>query len=162
MPIPKRLLFTVIVFWANLNTFGDALAQTPQQNLKRLTVFTGSCRLELLAGFFPCDPRVIYVELNNGRAFLTFSKENNSFTVSGGRDRQPNLENFYQALDTIRTATSDVISAEDNQMEGECHFTLNKLATKFYSIRCDIYNRAKGSIYKFYLENIIKFNKKAF
>jgi hypothetical protein len=39
-------------------------------------------------------------------------------------------------------------------MEGECHFRMNKEATRFYDIQCDVYNRTKGSIYNFYLENI--------
>jgi hypothetical protein len=52
--------------------------------------------------------------------------------------------------------------AVDRDMEGECHFRLNKSATKFYDIKCDVYNRAKGSMYNFYLNKIIRFNRKTF
>ena len=34
--------------------------------------------------------------------------------------------------------------------------TMNKAATKFFFVKCDIYNRAKGTTYNFYLENITK------
>jgi hypothetical protein len=50
----------------------------------------------------------------------------------------------------------------DDGMEGECHFQMNKTATNFYSIKCDIYNRAKGTLYNFYLEKITKTDRKEF
>ena len=50
----------------------------------------------------------------------------------------------------------------DGGMEGECHFNLNEDATKFFYIKCDVYNRKKGSYYKFYLENIHNFERKTF
>jgi hypothetical protein len=52
--------------------------------------------------------------------------------------------------------------AVDHNMEGECHFRMNKSATRFFDIKCDIYNRAKRPIYNFYLEKIQKFDRKVF
>jgi hypothetical protein len=112
-------------------------------------------------GFFPCDEKVSYVQLQNGRSLLSFVKEDTVFTVSGGKDRQPNLENYYLTIDTIRMRQGNGQEAEDHGMEGECHFRLNKAATKFFDISCDVYNRAKGSMYNFYLEKIRKFDRKA-
>ncbi|MBP9664972.1 MAG: hypothetical protein KBD94_10140 [Pyrinomonadaceae bacterium] len=44
----------------------------------------------------------------------------------------------------------------DDGMEGECHFRISKSGKIFYFVKCDIYNRAKGTMYNFYLENITK------
>jgi hypothetical protein len=51
--------------------------------------------------------------------------------------------------------------AVDHGMEGECHFSLNKEATVFHSIECDVYNRAKGSMYNLHLESISKTDHKS-
>ncbi len=51
---------------------------------------------------------------------------------------------------------------EDHGMEGECHFNLNKQGTVFYFVRCDVYNRAKGTLYNFYFEKISTTNHKSF
>ena len=47
-------------------------------------------------------------------------------------------------------------------MEGECHFRLNRSASKFYSIRCDVYNRKVGFAWNFYLDSIESFDRKTF
>ena len=134
-----------------------------QQELpRRMTFFEGRCRMQLVADFLPCQPKTLFAELRNGRAFLTFFAGKHSWTVSGSGDRQPNLENYYHSIDTIRMLEGSKHVGEDRQMEGECHFRLNKQATKFFWIRCDVYNRGKGSHYKFYFEPIIKFEKKDF
>lgn len=52
--------------------------------------------------------------------------------------------------------------SEDNDMEGECHFPLNKEASKFFSVKCDIYNRRKSLNYNFFLESITSFDRQAF
>jgi hypothetical protein len=51
---------------------------------------------------------------------------------------------------------------EDSGMEGECHFHMNKEASKFFYIKCDVYNRSKGTLYNFYLEDIKSFSREAF
>lgn len=127
---------------------------------QNLAVFTGQCRLQLVVGFFPCDEKVAYVQLANGRSLISFVKGDTMFTVSGGNDRQPNLENYYLSIDTIPMKRGSGEQTEDHGMEGECHFRMNKEATKFFEIKCDVYNRAKGSIYNFYLEKIRKFDRK--
>jgi hypothetical protein len=123
-------------------------------NVKNLAVFTGQCRLQIVQGFFPCNPKVAYAQLANGRSLLTFQKDATVFTLSGGSDRQPNLQNYYLSIDTLRLNRGKRQEAEDRGMEGECHFSLNNDATVFYYVKCDVYNRAKGSMYNFYLEHI--------
>ncbi len=129
---------------------------------QRIVVYDGDCKLQLVKGFFPCDNKVIYTLLKNGRTLIAFMKGNDMFTVVGGADRQPNLENYYVSLDKFIINKGEKVVATDTNMEGECHFRMNKDATIFYSIKCDIYNRQKGTLYNFYLENIRDFNRKEF
>lgn len=129
---------------------------------QRIVVYSGDCKFQLVKGFFPCDNKVVYTLLKNGRTLIAFMKEEDMFTVVGGADRQPNLENYYVSLDKLIINKGETVVATDPNMEGECHFRMNKDATKFYSIKCDIYNRSKGTLYNFYLENIQKFSRKEF
>jgi hypothetical protein len=105
---------------------------------------------------------VAWAELKNGRSLLTFITGNTLFFLSCGKDRQPNLENYYLSVDTLRMKLDSGRTAEDHNMEGECHLQLNNQATKFYNIRCDIYDRARKLGYNFYLEHIKKFDRKIF
>jgi hypothetical protein len=130
--------------------------------IKDITIFAGQCRLQIVSGFFPCEEKVIFTQLRNGRSVLTFVRDKTVLQVSGGRDRQPNLENYYLSIDTFALKIPDREEAVDRGMEGECHFRLNKDATKFFFVKCDIYNRQKGSKYNLYLENIRKTDHKAF
>jgi hypothetical protein len=120
-------------------------------------VLTGQCRFQLIRGFSACDSKVMFARLANGRSLVTFVKDQTiMFTLSGGPDRQPNLENYFLGIDTFRITKGNDDEVVDNAMEGECHFHMNKTATKFFFVKCDIYNRAKGTIYNFYLKNITK------
>jgi hypothetical protein len=155
-PEKVRLKKAIMVFlYAALTSDIEAMAQ--DVGVKRITSFEGTCRMQLVQGMLPCDSKVAWVELRNGRSFLTFTKGGYSFTVSGGNDRQPNLENYFQSIDTLRMLKSGNLEAEDSGMEGECHHRLGKDAKRFFFIRCDVYNRSKGHIYKFHLENIRNF-----
>lgn len=127
--------------------------------IKNLAVFNGDCQLQIVSGFFACDPKVAYKQLRNGRSLIVFMVGDAMFTLSGGRDRQPNLENFYLGIDRLRMERKGQTPTEDGSMEGECHFRLNADASKFFFIKCDIYNRSKGSQYAFYLENIRSFSR---
>lgn len=137
---------------------------TTESSGDHFAALTGKCRFQLIEGFFPCDSKVAFIQLANGRSLLTFIKRENGkeilFTLSGGSDRQPNLENYYLSIDTFRIKNGDDDEIGDDGMEGECHFHMNKTATNFYSVKCDIYNRAKATLYNFYLENITKTDHK--
>jgi hypothetical protein len=131
----------------------------PKIPLKAVTAFTGRCRFQLVAGFLPCDAKVAWFELKNGRSMLAFFNGNNKFFLSGGKDRQPNLEDYYLSIDTLGIQLKghdDQVA--DHGMEGECHFRMNKTATRFF----EIYNRAKGTMYNFYVDKIQKVSRKAF
>jgi hypothetical protein len=152
---PKQSV--VLKKFPNRNKFKDSDAVPKSEKIdgvKNHTVFTGTCRLQIVEGFFPCDGKVVFFELDNGRSFITFIKDGSIFMVAGGPDRQPNLNNYYLAIDTFRITKNGNLTAEDKNMEGECHFELSDDASEFFSVKCDVYNREKGAIFKLYLEDI--------
>src|SRR5271165_1137596 len=126
--------------------------------VKALTFFSGNCRMQIVRSFLPCKGAVMWGEYTTGRASITFFKENISFSMSGAGDRQPNLENYFQSIDRIRIMDRETLKAE-SPMEGECHFNLNQNATQFYFVHCDVYNRQKGLMFNFHLDNISKFER---
>ncbi|MBA4121323.1 MAG: hypothetical protein H0X72_02520 [Acidobacteria bacterium] len=143
----------------------SAQEKTPAETSgNHFAALTGKCRFQLIEGFFPCNSKVAFVQSANGRSLITFIKREKGreilFTLSGGSDRQPNLENYYLSIDTFRMKNGDDDEVGDDGMEGECHFRMNKTATNFFSVKCDVYNRAKGTLYNFYLENITKTDHK--
>ena len=154
----RHLAFAVL-FCLGAGVIPSNFANAQQELPKRLTAFEGKCRFQRVDKILPCEPKLLFVELRNGRAFITIFAEGYSWTLSGAGDRQPNLENYYQSIDTVRLMEGRERKSEDKGMEGECHFSLNAQATKFYSITCDVYNRAKGSTFKVYFEDITKFDR---
>ena len=125
-----------------------------------LVVLTGQCRLQIVEGFFPCDSKVVFSQFAEGRSTVSFVKtekgKETMLILAGKTDRQPNLENYYLGIDALALVIDGKEIGSDFGMEGECHFKLNKDAAKFFSVKCDVYNRAKGMLYNFYLENITK------
>jgi len=156
--VPTALLGACIWF---AHTPSNGETNDGRQTVKAMTFFNGNCQIQIIEGFFPCKGAVMWGEYTTGRASITFFKENMNFSVSGAGDRQPNLENYFQSIDRIRNMDGGTVKAEI-PMEGECHFNLNQNATQFYFIHCDVYNRQKGIMFNFHLDNISKFNRQAF
>ena len=90
---------------------------------QRIVIYTGECRFQLIKGFFPCDSKVVYTLLKNGRTLIAFMKGENMFTVVGGADRQPNLENYYVSLDKLIINKGEKVVATDSNMGGSVTFT---------------------------------------
>jgi hypothetical protein len=130
-------------------------------DLRYLAIFIGQCRFKMPKGGFPCDSRVALLSLRNGRSLLAFSRGEILYHLSGGHDRQPNPENYYLSIDSLGIQSPDV-NAVDRGMEGECHFRLNRDASKFFSIECDVYNRAQGEMYNFVLDKITETHHRSF
>lgn len=125
-----------------------------------IVTLTGKCRLQLVKGFFPCNPKALFMSMPGKGGHVTFVKNQGGkqtiFDLAGHSDRQPNLENYYLSIDTFGILVHGQDLLTDDGMEGECHFRMNKTAKVFYFVKCDIYNRAKGTMYNFYLENITR------
>jgi tetratricopeptide (TPR) repeat protein len=149
----------VIAFFCASTT--QVQAESGPQNVKAMTFFKGNCQLQIIKDYFPCKDAVMWGEYTTGRASITFFKDNMSFSVSGAGDRQPNLENYFQSIDRVRIMNGENIQAETS-MEGECHFHMNEQATVFYFIHCDVYDRQKGIMFNFHLDNISSFDRKTF
>jgi len=163
----RLLLLLCLLFVVDILAHeGAAAPASPDEiigsgDLKYLAIFTGQCRFRMPKGFFPCDPKVALISLRNGRSLLAFSKGEMLFHLSGGNDRQPNLENYYLSIDSLGIQSPD-INAVDRGLEGECHFRLNRDATKFFSIKCDVYNRAQGEMYNFVVDKITETHRRSF
>ena len=57
---------------------------------------------KLFAGWFPCKKTVGYMVLPNGRSVVMFEIKGQQFSFSGGQDRQPDLNDLFLTLDTVR------------------------------------------------------------
>jgi len=157
----KYLIAILIGILLTIRCYGQDAAQG-YDNVQRMTVFEGKCRVQILAGFFPCKPGVLFTEFKNNRWALMFSTSDGVFNivVSGGSDRQPNLENYYVSADRFYSLKGRDFVFDDQGIEGECHFLMNKKATRYFHIKCDIYNRKTGTHPRLYLENIQSFKRK--
>lgn len=109
-----------------------------------LAAFEGTCKCKLIAGWFPCSPKVGDSALPNGRSFVQFEAEDKQFAFSGGYDRQPDINDLFLTVDTVRILRGGRQLAIDDRMEGECHLVFNDDASAFESVHCDAWDRAKG------------------
>jgi hypothetical protein len=124
--------------------------------------FEGTCTAKLFSGWFPCSTKVAYMVLPNGRSVVSFEKDGRMFSFSGGRDRQPDMNDLFLALDTVRIFKGAKQQAVDPHMEGECHLSFNDDASMFREIHCDAWDRQKGLTFFFHLDNINKTNHTSF
>jgi hypothetical protein len=71
-------------------------AMTATQN-PIVAAITGTCTAKIIGDDLPCNPKVAFIDVGNGRSLVQFFflAGDLSFAVSGGQDRQPNLNNYY-------------------------------------------------------------------
>lgn len=126
--------------------------------------YNGECRMKLDSNkaYRACAANVNYTLFQNGRITISFLKDDTSYSISGGSDRQPELENYYVSIDTIHIIKNGERILEDSSMNGECHLKMNKAATKFFSLDCDLFNSNSGVVYRFELQNIKGYKRREF
>ena len=115
----------------------------------------------------PCDSRVTLGELFNGRFFVTFSNDDYIVSLWGSRERKSNPEDYYLSIDTLSILQPKQYAyrpgtwtgVHGDQGEGECHFLLNKSASRFIS--CKINNQS-GLTWNLYLEDVKSFDHVAY
>lgn len=128
-------------------------------------IYTGTCKAKFLNcdDFMPCDANVTYTVYQRGRSSFEFTAENENviFRFEGGRDKQPNLENYTLFIDTVKFGKIDNgrIDGNEAKAEGDCRMRMNKDASEFYSVKCDVLQRESGVVFNFYLTEITKFEK---
>jgi hypothetical protein len=136
--------------------------QESAENIEYAIKFEGTCNSKFLHRdkFLACDPIVTFTNYKNHRSAFTFTAENSKagFIFEGGRDRQPDLENYYLLVDKVKLGTSDGEGAQ-GKAEGECHMRLNKDGSKYYEVKCDVFNREARFVFNFYLTDISSFEK---
>jgi hypothetical protein len=77
------------------------------ENLQYTVSFKGTSKYKFVnrTSFFPCDPNVRFENFKNHTSAFSFTVENSTiFVFSGGKDRQPNLENYFLSVDTANLA----------------------------------------------------------
>jgi hypothetical protein len=159
MKLTLNYIVPLLFFTTMIPVFG----QTAEP--KTIVGLNGQCEFTMVdpTAPLPCQRGVLWMILQNGLSIVVFAEGNNrtTFALSGGRDRQPDPEDYYLGIDTFRMIYSGKETV-DNGMEGECHFNLNEDGTKYYYIKCLIYNRRIGTIFHFDLNNVTDFNIKNF
>jgi hypothetical protein len=125
---------------------GIVMAQeTPKWKI--LVLITGQCQYKLFreVPFADCDSDMRYGVLPNGRAMYIFSSQNHQtfYTLSGGEDRQPRLDDYYLTIDTFRMMMQ---GKQDYSIpyEGECHQHSDKSGNQINLLECEAYNRQMG------------------
>jgi hypothetical protein len=150
-----KTIFTVFA----LAAFIGAAPVIAETHKPVLAVFTGTCSSRLpgvSTKTVPCDSKVSFIVIGNGRSFVRFSSGDMSLAFTGGRDRQPNLNNYYLSVDTVQMIEGRKTVAVDKRMEGECHMTLSDDGSEYGLVHCDAYNRRRGTGFFFHLDNIVK------
>lgn len=144
------------------------MALHAQPSATFITTLQGTCYFSL-PGLppAPCMQSVGWMVLQSGRSVLlfTYQKENAkkvTFSLSGGQDRQPNLENYYLSIDTLETWFDASDNPVTTDVEGECHFKVAANANRYHSINCTIYNRRDVIMFKFNLNSIFASETKSF
>jgi hypothetical protein len=83
----------------NQSASGDDPNSDSSKNLEYMYSFKGTCKFKFLnrISFLPCDPNVSFANFKDHRSEFTFTAHNSdtTFIFSGGKDRQPNLENYF-------------------------------------------------------------------
>jgi hypothetical protein len=80
----------------------------------------------------------------------------------GGQERQPDLENYFLVVDNVKFGEikGGMMEGAEGKVEGECHMRMNKDASIFYEIKCDVFERQSRLVFNFYLTDIVSFEKK--
>ncbi len=172
----NKLLLTLFIsigltLIPNHNAFGQrkgiqrqtAPKAAPLVAFKHLTVATGDCRFRLKDRYQRCESKAIFMELDNDRGVFTFSTTEKGkqviFILSGGADRQPNLENYFLSIDKFRATIDGKFEVEDLPVRGECHIQMQPNTGHFEAIKCDIYEDKMRLDIRFYLDDIVKTEK---
>jgi len=132
-------------------------------NVRHVVFAKGKCTYKLTPvsqSFIPCNPSVVNTVYTHGRSSIHFTKEDAFFSFSGGRDRQPNLENYILQVDSVYFGMGG--KEVRAPAEGECHIRLHKQGVRYREIRCEVYNRAAGMGWNFYLRNVTDTEHKSF
>ena len=137
------------------------LAALGEQRPTYITTLEGTCDFILPnVPQAPCSPSVMWMVLKSGRSALLFTylkanDEKVTFSLSGGQDRQPNLENYYLSVDTLVT-WFDPQKSVTTDVEGECHFSVAENGKRYRFVHCVVYNRRDAIMFKFNLNSIFR------
>jgi hypothetical protein len=153
MPVLKRIIG---VFVAMGILAGPSSAEI---NIEYNVIVKGSCKFQMVKGWFPCHNAAVYTLFKNGRyLYQFFDKQNDVFAFAGGKDRQPDIRNLYSNIDTIRATIRGEQVVDQNAM-GECHMNVSPAADTVYYIDCDVFNSKRSVFFQFRMRNITEFKR---
>jgi hypothetical protein len=118
----------------------SAQAEEGGQGLRMLGFLDGTCVAGLQEVKFECSGRVSWMLLSNGRAVITFFSPDgkSAFTMAGGGDRQPTVNDYYQKIDTVRLMKGETISYENRRANGECYFRVSDDGKTIHKLKCEV------------------------
>jgi hypothetical protein len=132
-------------------TLVSAFAMAEDTDWKSVARITGQCKYKLFreVPYVDCDPNILYGALSNGRVVFIFTSTSpgrkTTYTLSGGSDRQPRLEDYYLTIDKFRMMlTRPQPETVEVPYEGECHMHSDKSGLRISLLECDGYNRQTG------------------
>lgn len=129
-----------------------------------LIMFKGKCSyaIDNNTHLSDCNDKALYTLYKEGGYSLLLSSAGLSYVLGGNSDRQPTLENYYTNIKTINILKGNELIETRNNLNGECHMKMNKQATRFYFIHCEIYDPEKRQTLKYFLNDIYANKKKIF
>ena len=114
---------------------------------------TGVCKSQMFTGWDDCQEKAVYTMFKSGRYMFNFvDKYKNTYSFSGGKEREMDLNSLYSNIDTM-DATIDGKKLVDSQAMGGCNTKLSPDSDKFIYIDCTVSN-SKGIAYKFRMSDI--------
>src|SRR5262245_58272418 len=95
------------------------------QDIVYIMTLTGACKAQMIVGWDDCQAQATYSAFKNGKYTFQFvDKFNNTYALSGARNRQLDTSTMYSNIDTI-VSTVDGKKAVDSQAMGGCNTKLS-------------------------------------
>lgn len=118
----------------------EAGEQSSDINLVYLVYLRGGdCKFRVGQNWQDCREPIIYSLLQNGRSLIQFLTGDDVIALSGGSDHQPDLNDLYIDIDTLRITKSGEEPLV-SQVNGQCHMNGNNDASQIYYFNCDVGN----------------------
>ncbi len=155
--MPKLLLFAAIV--AVHVASRPALAQI---DMRAMASMDGACRAEIETQAVACQPAGTFMQFGNGRSLFVFSRGGVLYSFSGSRIQQRGDKGFALIVDMIRIASQTVPERALADAEGECTVQTEPGGGSFTAIACEAHSRGEKARYRFSLDHISNFERKAY
>lgn len=135
-----------------------ALAQV---DVTAMASMDGACRAEIEERPLACQPFGSLWEFGNGRLLFVFSVVGTLYSFSGSRLQPRGAKSFALIVDTVRIASQSAPDRDLTDAEGACVVRIAATGHAFTAIDCNAHSRGRNARYKFVLDHITNFERKA-